>query len=216
MPQKNIDSLCSRIYRETSAFFVPMHAEPWYRGFEILCGPPHRNAPLLFIAHQPDQPFKASARKSRSQAEQEWPRVNEYATGPSLLARVMRRMFGTGILEKAVGVNAIFARAATIRAYRESVPDAVQEKIRQFCLPRVTEIVNAIQPRAVVFIGFHALTLFSSDKPIDLLRNKHGRVLIRKPLVNGWNSVAILHLTGTRFSVEDRNAIAAYIGELLA
>jgi hypothetical protein len=146
----------------------------WPR-FKILYGPPFFNPPILFIGYQPGGGAEDCARELLDGAHDGWPAVCEYATESWKLAYWMRRMFGAELLTRCVGLNAIFVRAPKVEIYRKTVASSVREKIEKFCLPRVEQLIDVMQPQRIVSVGFETLDLFGGGVP-DLQKRQGAHV----------------------------------------
>lgn len=101
-----------------------------------------------------------------------------------------------------MGLNAIFLRCPNISEYTKNLDTETREKVERFCLERVHRIIDAIDPRKIVTIGFSTLKLFGETKPRAI--NAKGRVLTREGRIGGRGAIAMLHLSGARISKEDR------------
>jgi uracil-DNA glycosylase len=121
-------------------------------------------------------------------------------------------MFGRELVERCVGTNAIFIRADSIDDYKSIVckSNEVLPKIKEFCRNCVEKMVDAIEPRLIVAIGFETLYLFggSGGSNIDKKSEKNGRVLTRTGKIFGRDALGVLHLSGARISNQDRETIA--------
>ena len=210
--RSDVRELCLSVYRETKAFHPMAEICGRYRlGFEILMGPPYQNPPIAFIGYQPGD-WKLSAEEARQAGyEDSWVADKcQYADAEWKLAVVMRDMFGRELLEQCVGMNAIFVRTKNSEEYRK-IPKQLRELTEAFCLERVRIMLEAIQPRQVIVIGFETLGLFGVANKVELM-NQDGGVLVRIGHVFGRQARAIVHLTGGwGLSKADRNEIAQVI-----
>ena len=77
-----------------------------------------------------------------------------------------------------LGLNAVFIRSDSIENYCGQFSLALRAKIEKFCLPRVEQMVAAIQPMQIVAIGLATLDLFGRSV-VDTTGEK-GRVLTKK------------------------------------
>lgn len=207
---RRVEPLCRRIYAESKAFYKAIAADCEHHGFQILYGPPLPGAPICFIGYQPGSGLKSPEEERAYGSEDHWPTRCEYATEDWVLARNMRRMFGRELLEQSVGLNAIFVRSPNIQHYRTHVRRNVRHEIAEFCLPRVTKMVDALNPKTIVVIGFETLALFGRSAPA-LTNGESGRVLARKGIIAGRQATGTLHLSGAHISHKDRAAIASHI-----
>jgi hypothetical protein len=205
MTQASLDETCRTVYSETKTFYAEVAQACGNLGFKILYGPPVYEAPIFFVAQQPGGGSKDCARELASGAHDRWPPVCEYATESWTLAKQMRSMFGEALLRQCVGLNAIFIRAPSAAEYRKNVDYISRGQIEAFCLPRVLKIVNAVQPRHIVLIGFETLNQFGGGTPE--LQNDKGRVLTKVGKIAGRPALATLHLNGAQISNVDRARI---------
>lgn len=199
-PQESAESKCREIYGEARDFFDQFPIVPNY-GFKILYAPPLYQPPILFIGYQPGGADDDCYIETAKGADKRWPTRCEYATESWKLAKQMRAMFGPRFLEECVGINAIFLRAKTAHDYKSTVKMGTRKQIEAFCLVRVRQIVEAIDPKKIVAIGFDTLNLFGASAP-DLI-NEKGRTLTRIGEVAGRTAIATLHLSGARISGPD-------------
>ncbi len=202
--------LCRRIYIKTKDIYKTIPDGPGKLGFQILYGPPFREAPILFIGYQPGTGLKSPEEEREYGSEDGWPSVCEFATEKWVLAKNMRRMFGRELLQRCVGVNAIFMRSPSLEHYRKHVTLELRRKIEKFCLVQITEMVETLRPKVVVVMGFETLALFGKSKSV-LISEGSQRVLAKTGSVAGREAIGTLHLSGARISALDRAAIASHI-----
>jgi uracil-DNA glycosylase len=207
--QAAAEEICQSIYQRTKSFYGEISEGRDDVGFQILYGPPNFKAPILFIGYQPGAGTKSALEEREYGSEDRWPRQSEYMTESWPLARQLLRMFDKQLIEKSVGMNAIFLRANKIASYHKNFDRQLRTQIEQFCIPRVEQIVEAIQPTLIVAIGFATLRLFCAGA-IDMT-NKKGRVLTLTGKIAGRDALGVLHLSGARISKSDRAAIARHI-----
>jgi hypothetical protein len=205
-----VEALCRRIYIKTKDLYETIPDGPEKLGFQILYGPPFREAPIVFIGYQPGTGLKSPEEERKYGSEDGWPSVCEFATEEWVLAKKMRGMFRRELLEQCVGVNAIFVRSPSLEHYRKHVTLELRRKIEKFCLVQITEMVETLRPKVVVVIGFETLALFGKSKSI-LKSEKSQDVLVRTGSVAGREAIGTLHLSGARISTPDRAAIATHI-----
>jgi hypothetical protein len=143
-------------------------------------------------------------------SEDRWPSRSEYVTEGWTLAKNMRSMFPEELLERCVGINAIFVRSPNVQHHQSHVGAKLRREIEAFCLAEVERMVRALRPKLVVVVGFETLALFGQGTPA-LRSHKSGRVLARAARVAERAAIGTLHLSGARISRVDRDAIAAHI-----
>jgi hypothetical protein len=205
--QFSADDICRNIYSQTKVFYGQMsEGRTDDCGFQILYGPPYYQAPILFIGYQPGRGTKSPAQERIDGSEDRWPLRSEYSTEDWPLAQCLRNLFGQELIERCVGLNAIFIRSNNIKQYEKQFDRALRTRIKTFCLSRVEQMVHAIQPVAIVAIGLASLDLFGGSTKDK--RGEKGRVLTKLGKIAGRNALGVLHLTGAYISREDRGAIA--------
>lgn len=207
MPERS--QTCRAVYAETARFYTRLAPAlgAAARGYEILYGPPLDEPPILFIGFQPGGRHISHHRDRGADRGGSWPDHCEYASAPWPMARHMRRMFGSELLSRCTGTNAIFFRAPDVATYRRSVPAPLRREITGFCTGQVERMVRAMRPRRIVAIGFDSLAAFGPTVP--LLASPAGRTLLRSGQVAGRPATATLHLTGAWMSNADRAAMTA-------
>jgi len=210
MLEKEAESLCNAIYLETKAFYEAIADRCENKGFQILYGPPFVEAPIFFIGYQPGRGLKSPEEERKYGSEDRWPSRCEYVTEDWALAKNMRSMFPQELLERCVGLNAIFVRSPSVQHYRSHVEGELRREIEAFCLANVGRLVEALRPKLVVVVGFETLALFGESTPV-LRSDKLGRVLTKAARVAGRPAVGTLHLSGARISRRDREAIAGHV-----
>jgi hypothetical protein len=197
--QASIDRICSDMYRETREFLQEIAFTPPFE-FKILNGLPTRNAEILFIGYQPGGSKKHAEEEIAKGTHKSWPLECEYASQPPLwpLAHKMQDVFEFERLRQCVGTNAIFLRYPNQNCYRRHVPAEKREKIEKFCMGKVSLIVQAIEPKQIVTIGFAALEMFG-QREIELLRPMGTNLALTKTgTVADRKAVGMIHLTGAR------------------
>jgi hypothetical protein len=206
--QTSVNSDCLQIYEETKKFYSENVQPVMDVGFQILYGPPHFQAPVLFLGYQPGRGKKSVLEERDHGSEDRWPPQSEYVTEEYALAKRLQMIFKNDpeFLEKCVGMNAIFVRSNSIKLYRKNFPDhLLRKRIKEFCLQRVKKIVEAIEPVLIIAIGLETLDLFDGGEKGK--RGEKGRVLTKEGKICGCNALGVLHLC-TRISTNDRITIA--------
>lgn len=194
--QDEIDRLCSDMYRETREFLQEIAFVPPFE-FKILNGPPIRNAEILFVGYQPGGSKKDAEIEIAKGTHKGWPPLCEYATETWRLAPRMRAIFGAERLQRCVGTNAIFLRYPNQDCYRRHVGEKRKE-IEKFCMKKVALIVEAIQPKQIVTIGFATLEMFGASKTELLRREGTTLALTKIGTVANRPAIGVIHLTGAR------------------
>ena len=199
------DETCRRIYKEMKSHYDADLHDSCRLGFKILYGPPISKADILFVGYQPGGGIEDYNRELTNNAHEAWPATCEYAYETWPLAKRMREMFGAELLKRCVAINAIFIRSPNIECYKKSISLDVRKKIEEFCLPRVAQVITAIKPQKIVFVGFDALRLFEKGQT-DLIGTKN-RTLTLVGRVARQDAIATLHLSGAQIANADRASI---------
>lgn len=126
------------------------------------------------------------------------------------LAVMMRQFFGPWVdLRECVGLNGIFLRSPEVKQYRADVALRDRKRVNAFCHQHVLRIVDLLEPKAIVCIGFDALKLFYRSPPA-VLHNEQGKALARAGSVGAHKAIAMFHLT--RLLVDARYGSAGGCG----
>jgi hypothetical protein len=197
-----------RVLAETHAFYCSNHTSFRDRGYHVMYGPLLERPPLLFVGFQPGGDQRDHGLVERP-ACADLPVESYYATDDWKLAIVMRRLWGRELLASSTGLNAIFFRAPRIGTYESEVPKSVRDQAVAFCIPRVVQLVEAMQPELVVAIGFRSLELFGSVEP-ELVSPK-GRVLVKRGMIGRHPALGTLHLSGAQISTADLEQIGSLV-----
>ena len=200
--------VCRRVIDETHAFYCEYHSELGDRGYEVLYGPPIERAPVFFLGFQPGGQHTTQDH-AHAVPSRYWPEKSYYATEEWKLARELQAMFGSKFLTRCTGANAMFFRSPSMADFYSEVPGNVLVKCDQFCQAKLREMLDCLQPLAIVCIGFATMRRFGLTAPI--LANAKGRSLIEEGTVLGFPALATLHLSGARIASEDRRLIADFI-----
>jgi hypothetical protein len=209
--------VCCEIYARTKKFlYADMAKEDSRRlkeaGFQILMGPPHSDAPILFLGYQPGKGCKTAIAERKYGSEDRYPEICEYATEGWALAKRLRAIFDDfdeNLLRRSVGLNAIFVRADTMAAYHANFMAPTRKKIQSFCIGCVLEIIEVVRPKKIVVVGFSTLGLFREGATWNEdLRGSKDQALTKTGQLAGRDAIAVMHLTGARISKDDRKKIA--------
>lgn len=204
--QITIDQICRDLYRQTREFLEKNELNPPF-GFKILNGPPIRNADILFIGYQPGGGELEAKEEKAKGTDRGWPPICEYATETWPLAPRMRSVFGIERLNRCVGTNAIFLRYPNADRYRREMGPK-RKDIQKFCTEKVAAIVEAIEPKQIVTIGFATLRMFGPTKPELISESERGYALTQTGTVANRPACGIIHLSGARPSNSDLSRLA--------
>lgn len=212
LTQDDIDALCLDIYEETASkgpIAELCRGAPQSYGFEILMGPPFKDAEIAFIGYQPGD-WELSIEQARGKGfESGWVTAQcHYHVQQWRLARTLRAMFGTA-LQCCVGLNAVFVRSNNVSSYRAAVSAATRSAIAEYSLAKVQAILEAVQPKRIVVIGFATMDLFG---PSEVVLADGDRRLVKSGSVFGRPAFITPHLTGARgYTNEHRRKMAEFI-----
>ena len=205
MTRMTLAPLVQSYYRETSKFIYETFDERPI-GFKILNGPPLERPALAIIGIQPGGPVACTNQNSM------WPSKLELLDADYCLARKLRRLIARDILEKSIGLNAIFVRSECTGDYNRNFTACERRQILQFCKPRALSILEAARPKRILFVGLGTPRLLGAEL-LSTHQNDRGRVLARHVAVGGEDALAVLHLTGAHIASTDRLRIADLIGK---
>jgi hypothetical protein len=197
---KDGQATCRAIYASTRSFYEGIAPQMGAAncGFKILYGPPLVEPRILLIGYEPGGKEEDMIKGEH----QEWPKGCEYVTAKWPLANKLREVFELEALKACVGVNAIFLRAGKDREYQK-LNLKLRQHVERFCHARVEELIAALRPKQIVFIGLKTMGLFVYRGVDDIVSNK-GRVLTRTGIAAGCPTLGIMHLSGCRISKADR------------
>ena len=221
MYQHSAAVACRAAYDEAAAFFAEIRHElgdkAARRGHAILYGPPPvEPPPILFIGLQPGG---GEEDNQPSTGADPWPMKNEYAHGDWPLARSLRAVFPNdlypGVLDRSLGLNAIFLRAPSKTVYERDIRHDLRARIEAFCLDQVRRLIPVLRPRRIIVIGLGTLDLFLATPGQDeqvtnaevVEENARKRWLVSKGMIAGQPASATLHLSGARIASDDRDRI---------
>lgn len=209
-PPETVEKL-EAIYSELKVFFGQIQRQRDY-GFKIFNSPPKMQAPVIFIGFQPGGRLTDWEYEKSRESHLRWPDEVEFAVADWPLARRMRAIFGRHInLRDTVGLNSIFLRSPNVKEYKQDMSDADRRKVQEFCNSKVCEIVDLLQPKKIVTLGFATLKQFGRTAPD--LTGPSGRVVTQVGRVSEREAIASLHLTGSRISSSDFAAMSERLVE---
>ncbi|MGB8011006.1 MAG: hypothetical protein WCF68_05290 [Terriglobales bacterium] len=203
--------VCLEIYAKTRRFLhedLPKEDSSRLKktGFQILMGPPHPDAPILFIGYQPGD----GQTGDRTDTEEDrYPETCEYATACWCLAARLRAIFDESLLLRSVGLNAIFVRAESMEVYRRDFSSKTRREIKNFCIGCVLEIIGVVRPKKIVVIGLSTLDLLRKQATCWKadVQGLHGRTLTKTGKIDGHDAIAVMHLSGAHMTNDDRGRI---------
>jgi hypothetical protein len=208
---QSAEELCTAIYAETRTFYAEKAqqlGEGAY-GFRILYGPPIIRAPILFVGYQPGGGAESADKGMRDGEHQTWPARCDYAVAPWKLAVRLREIWGTSLLERCTGLNAIFFRAPN-DAWLPEQPH-LRREIEAFCYTRAERIVRTLAPQRIVVIGFKTFDRLATGTT-DLFGERNQRLIVRGE-VWGVPAYGIVHISGARLSRADQARLSDYFAD---
>lgn len=195
------------VLHETHEFYRENHAGLGDQGYSVIYGPLVPKPPVLFVGYQPGGVHKSDQHLWAAPTETP-PPESYYASEEWRLAVNMRSMWPRQILANSTGLNAVFFRSPDVDNFHALGRDTFRRAVA-FSLPRAARLIDALDPVAIVAIGFGTLRLFGKAKPV--LRSKRGRALVCEGMIAGRQALATLHLSGAQISTQDRQAIACFV-----
>jgi hypothetical protein len=167
-------------------------------GARILISPPLVGADVMFIAYQPGD---SSGFPQERACDSRWPDENEYAARDWPLAKAVRRLVTPEVLQaRTVVTNVNFFRAKKKEAW-DKVPESPRKKAEAFSLRQVRFLIEVLQPRAIVAIGFDAFEAVvpSKGKTVEWRQgNGERHRLVCRGQLGGRPVVGLPHLSGCR------------------
>lgn len=207
MTQDSPADVCRQVIADTHAFYRQHHNDLGNRGYHVMYGPPIHRPPVLFIGFQPGG--DRTEEHLLADPSDTWPETSYYATEDWKLARIMRSTFGEALLRQSTGTNAFFFRSPSVDTFLSEVPGATLVMCDQFCQSRLRQIIESLQPKRIVCIGFATLRRFGLTYPV--LSNGSGRALVEEGSILGFPALATLHLSGSRIAANDLQDIGSFI-----
>jgi hypothetical protein len=201
------EDVCRQVYEETRSFYAQKAPQLGDSacGFRVLYGPPLIDAPFLFLGYQPG----GEAAHMEPDHHQTWPVRCDYAVACWPLARRVRETWGgESSLERCTGLNAIFFRAPSVRAWHQ-LSRPLRVEMECFSLRRAERIVKALAPKRIVVIGLAMFDRLTERKGI-VARQSDRRVLVKAGELWGRPAYGVIHLSGARVSNLDRDRIKAH------
>ncbi|KPM14910.1 hypothetical protein [Citromicrobium sp. WPS32] len=199
---------CADVIAQTHEFYRKHHLALKGRGYEVMYGPPIYRPDFFFIGFQPGGDHSTDQHTSAA-GLQRWPEFSYYATEAWHLAAAMQKMFDVETLRRSTGSNAIFFRAPSMQRYYDETPVDLMVEIDRFCRTNLLKIIDVLEPKVIVAIGFSALAQFCPSYPI--VTSPKGRTLVQLGTIGDRRALATLHLSGARISDPDRAEIARYL-----
>jgi hypothetical protein len=197
------------LYARAGAFFAGVELRlrqsglPFH-GFKLLNAPPIHRPDFLFVGYQPGGGAAAYAHEIGLGSHLRWPDEPEFVTAEWELAIRMQQTFPREVLMRSMGSNVVFLRWPSMRDYRRTVPADLREEVETFSRRTLAEIMDVVEPKRVVTIGFDALR---AEITVPDLTSPTGRVLTRSGTLCDRAAIGMMHLTGCRISNVDRVAI---------
>jgi hypothetical protein len=209
--KQSVESIAREVYQETKAFYdnrMLQLGDADY-GFKILYAPPKQKAPILFIGYQP-----GGGAKDRNDKEHvEWPNQCEYAVKEWKLAKKMQKVWGATQLAHCTGLNTFFFRSPSDRVWK-SVPRPLRKEMEDFCREKVDKLVQALEPRRIVFIGLGNFNQTIKNASDALRGEGNDQLLIRAGYFDDIPAYGVLHLSGARIRKSHFLAIGEYFKNL--
>src|SRR5213593_3396055 len=148
--------LNKRVYNEWKANYPN-----WTPGFKVLYGPPLANPEIMIVSLNPgggDSARSGWTRWARDQDRFERgdfspPAELSYWVRDNRMAKSVRGLFGERVQllkHETVAFPVCFLRSENW----ESIPIRTRENMKRFCYPLVKQIIQTLQPKRLLVIGF--------------------------------------------------------------
>jgi len=192
----------------------------WESGFKIFYGPVKPNPPLLIISYNPGgdkQYFEMEDLHRYQKGDFSPPTTNSYLIRDNFMAKRMKDFFAQDmtLLKNSVIIPILFFRSKNKSHWIKSFPKDDRKKIEKFCFGIVNEIIEKIQPKKILVIGFDTFEIlqkeiFGSNIKSEIKFINYGTRKERLYLTSNWNGIqifAIRHPTGARIRTKDWESI---------
>ncbi len=216
--QTAAQSLCRTVIAETNALYISRvkprleelgraTSDPKFGpgGYEVLFGPPLRDAELFIVGFQPGGAPGLGDLIQPADRDPPWPSRCAYAEQDWRLARELRSIFGQTLLEHSTGSNRQFFRAASDSVYRYWPLD-LRAETQTFSLRHLTAIIEALQPKRILSIGKTAHWALDSTAEVTD-RDERGTFLLGAGHVGTIPVLSCAHLTGRRLTTQSREKV---------
>jgi hypothetical protein len=180
MSQAAVEENCQKAYKDARDFFAPYSDRSSYCGFKILQGPPIFHTPLLIVAYQPGGNREEGKAERDRGCEDGWMPTCAIAHEPWPLSRKLQAIFSVPFLERCVGMNAIFWRSPGVKAFKGGLSRTERAEVQDFCKTCTLELIQAIDPKRILIVGFGTQELFSGQRWPAEIKDRKGKDLIRR------------------------------------
>jgi hypothetical protein len=220
--QAAAQQVCYSVYKEVQKFSRtnPLKINGCELGFRILYGPPVLYADYLFIGYQPG----GSCDSRNERQHREWPCECEYAFDKKRsaeagnrnfrLVMAMQEIWGVPVLARCTGLNAIFFRAPSKKAWRRNIHREARLKSEEFSKAHAARIVTVLKPQRLVVIGLETFDELTRGS-VALSGRDDRQVLVRRGELWGVPTFGIRHLSGAWLSGDEKKRIKAYFENLV-
>jgi hypothetical protein len=197
MSIQDLDSVISDVYRSTHRLWQSSRQAltgEHDHGFKILYGPPRCQPAVLVIGLQPG----GTAANIRDAELLRPSNENEYLSETWTLATELRKRLGTPYLQEAIGTNAIFFRAPKHCQWLQ-IDQRLRTQLETFCAKANRRLIDAMQPKRLLLLGWEALALMGEGGFHELVANGPGTDrprrsrLLQSGVIRGIPAFAIPH-----------------------
>lgn len=207
--KENIEKHCQDLYKRTYDLWISLKDSypDWKYGYNILYAPPQIK-PKIFILSFQGAGGDKTVRKT-------WPKVNFYSESKYPLGQKLSKIFTDvgryQLLRNGSGSSVIFFQSPNMNQWKSN-PTIIREKLEEFSLKEVKDLLYLMKPRVILAIGlevFKRLEVQEAESPIK------GRWcdIVKKGEFGNSKLIAVPHLTGARLSREDLSTIMKHIIE---
>lgn len=198
------ENLTKNVYNEWKSKY-----EFWKLGFKVFYGPVNLNPPLMIISYNPggDETSFEQDLARFSKGDFSIPAVNSYVERPYAMAKKMRDFFEghLNLLGESVVFPILFFRSKNVKYWKRRLGKTTRNDMEAFCYGKVKEIIQTVNPKALLVLGFGTYRRLKRHVLIELDNEqwhltKEDRHISCKAKWNGMPIFCIIHPTGARIS----------------
>jgi len=194
--------------------------EDWEHGVKIFYSPVHDETDLLILGFQPggDASSFQGLREQFENNDFSTPENHHYVDRGWSLAEEMRVLFDgyEQILSDSVASNVVFFRSPDTSEW-DTLPYDRRTSMENFCWNYVEELINRVDPSAVLAIGIRTFDEVTGRLGTDteVLEKRGQDRLVASSTGSTPRVVGTMHLTGARIANEDRKRLHQETRKLL-
>ena len=212
--QERVEAACRALYNEVGRLWQgkKLTYPTWELGYSILYSPPRYRPELLMIGENPGSDVGQQYSDSEHAG---WPDYNSYHRDTYRLALKLQSLFGQiqamDILQDSVGFNMNFFRSRPSGAkdvgFRwKDNPSPIQIELEEFCRTKVLQLIELMQPKLIVTLGFKAFASIVAGPGVTL-EHRPSSCLCLCDHIRSIPVLGIIHPTGSHVSGSDWSRI---------